>query len=96
MDLSKLRNFEWDQGNQKKSVKKHNVTNSESEEVFFNQPLLLFPDIDHSNQENRYYVLGSTNRGRLLFAAFTIRKNRIRIISVRDMNKKEKQIYEKK
>jgi uncharacterized DUF497 family protein len=85
--------FQWDQGNVEKNQQGHNVTYMECEEVFFNKPLLLSEDVKHSQKENRYYVLGKTNEQRKLFIAFTLRDNLIRVISARDMSKKEKQIY---
>lgn len=85
--------FQWDQGNVEKNQQSHNVTYMECEEVFFNKPLLLSKDVKHSQKENRYYVLGKTNEQRKLFIAFTLRDNLIRVISARDMSKKEKQIY---
>ncbi|MFA5945783.1 MAG: BrnT family toxin [Patescibacteria group bacterium] len=45
--------------------------------------------------EPRWYALGKTNEGRLLFLAFTIRHEKIRIISARDMSKHERQAYAK-
>ena len=86
--------FEWDTNNKTKNDKKHNVLWWECEQVFFNQPLLLFEDTRHSISEQRFYVLGQTNSHRKLFIVFTIRKKRIRIISAREMHKKEKSIYE--
>ena len=87
--------FEWDTGNQDKNLRKHNVTCQETEEVFGNEPLIVSGDIKHSDKEERYFALGITNDSRRLYVIFTIRNTRIRIISVRDMNKKEKRIYEK-
>lgn len=88
--------FDWDQGNIDKNLKKHNVTNQEAEEVFGNEPLILSEDIKHSTKtEYRYQALGKTNKKRLMFLSFTLRKNKIRLISVRDMNKKEKMFYDK-
>lgn len=94
IDLSMLEGFEWDQGNLE-HVKKHDVDFRECEEVFVNIPLNLEDDKDHSVIEQRLQVLGKTNNKRLLFIAFTIRKNKIRIISARDQNKKERREYEK-
>lgn len=89
--------FEWDTGNTFKSKQKHSVTNQESEEVFFNTPLIVLSDPLHSADEVRYLCLGTTHAGRRLFLSFTIRdKTVIRIISARDMNKKERTIYENK
>ncbi len=88
--------FDWDLGNSNKNLIKHKVTIQESEEVFFNQPLVIAEDLKHSSGEDRFYGLGKTNAGRKLFLVFTIRKNQIRIISIRDMNKKETKVYETK
>lgn len=85
--------FEWDKGNINKNLIKHSVTNKEAEEVFNNQPLIS-EDIKHSEKELRFQALGKTDKERLLFLSFTIRKNKIRIISARDMNKKEVSKYE--
>jgi|SRR5579872_4745370 len=87
--------FEWDNGNQYKNRIKHDVSCSECEEVFFNEPLLLFEDSKHSQSETRMYVLGHTDNHRELFIAFTIRNQFIRVITARDMSKKEREIYEK-
>ncbi|MEW6076713.1 MAG: BrnT family toxin [Thermodesulfobacteriota bacterium] len=87
--------FEWDQNNIEKNWGKHNVTPLECEQVFFNQPLVIADDTKHSQTEQRFYVLGQTDLGRKLFIVFTIRKKKIRIISARDMNKKEKRSYER-
>jgi hypothetical protein len=94
IDLSQLTGFEWDENNRDKNWDKHEVMPGECEEVFFNLPLLLQSDDAHSQKEPRYYVLGHTIAGRRLFIAFTIRTDKIRVISARDMNKKERKIYE--
>jgi uncharacterized DUF497 family protein len=85
--------FEWDEGNSDKNWYLHQVTDSECEEVFFNLPLLVAPDIKHSQWEQRYYVLGRTEADRWLFIAFVIRDKRIRVISARDMNDREARKY---
>ena len=94
VDLSNLTGFDWDESNREKNWEKHGVLASECEEVFFNFPLLLQTDSTHSQNESRYYVLGHTTVGRRLFIAFTIREEKIRVISARDMSKKERKIYE--
>lgn len=86
--------FEWDEANATKIWNKHDVLPAECEQVFFNEPLLLFEDIKHSCEEKRIYVLGKTDDARALFIVFTIRNELIRIISARDMSKKERKIYE--
>ena len=87
--------FEWDLGNIDKNSAKHGVSCQEAEEVFINQPLIVVMDNKHSGAEKRFHVLGRSNNSRLLFSSVTIRKQKVRIISIRDMNKKEKKIYEK-
>lgn len=88
--------FEWDIGNSDKNWVKHKVLPMECEQVFFNKPLLLYGDDKHSVEEDRMYVLGKTDADRKLFIVFTVRNGFIRIISARDMSKKERCIYEKK
>ena len=95
LDSSSVTGFDWDDGNREKNWVRHRVTTSEAEEVFFNLPLLLHDDLAHSAAEVRYFVLGQTNAGRHLFVSFTMRSGNIRVISARDMNRKEKVVYGK-
>jgi uncharacterized DUF497 family protein len=91
--LFQVEGFEWDQSNIEKNWEKHRVSYLECEEVFFNQPLLVQEDESHSKFEPRYYVLGRSNDGRHLFIVFTIRRNKIRVISARNMSRRERRIY---
>ena len=91
--LSNCLGFEWDKGNIDKNRIKHKVSSSECEQIFFNHPLLIQDDILHSTTEERYYALGKTDSYRLLFVVFTVRNNLIRVISARDMSKKERGVY---
>ncbi len=93
--LESCSGFEWDEGNITKNWDKHDVSIVECEQIFFNKPLIVKRDKKHSNFENRYYVLGRTNMDRLLFAVFTVRENKIRIISARDMTDSEIERYER-
>lgn len=86
--------FEWDRGNSGKN-KKHDVEDSESEEVFFDGRKVRFRDPLHSGGEERSILIGMTKADRLLFVVFTKRGKKIRIISARDVNKKEERLYEK-
>ena len=88
--------FDWDEGNSEKNWINHQVTRVESEQVFFNLPIVMGDDKKHSQNEKRFYLLGRTEFNRLLFVVFTIRNNHIRIISARDMSKKERSIYYEK
>ena len=95
LDLDAIIGFDWDKGNIYKNENKHGITWQEIEEVFFNEPLLLYEDIKHSSKEERCFCLGQTDKGVALFVAYTIRANKIRAISARKVTKKEKEIYEK-
>ena len=87
--------FEWDKGNSEKNTK-HKVSNKEAEEVFFDEKKYIFKDKLHSQNEERFRIIGKTKEKRLLFIVFTRREDRIRVISVRDINRKEVSLYEKK
>ena len=91
--LFQVEGFQWDQSNIEKNWEKHRVSYLECEEVFFNQPLLVQEDEIHSKFEPRYYDLGRSNDGRHLFIVFTIRRNKIRVISARNMSRRERRIY---
>jgi hypothetical protein len=98
MDILKIapgcEEFEWDEHNSKKIWQKHRVSPSECEQIFFHQPLVVADDEKHSDQENRFYALGWTNNGRRIFAVFTVRGKKIRVITARDMSQKERKLYE--
>ena len=95
MILSEIQDFDWDLWNIVKNVDKHQVENKECEDVFFNQPQLIEFDEKHSVVEERYKILGLTDRKRRLLVVFTVRSNKIRIISARDQSKKEKLQFNK-
>ena len=90
-----LEQFEWDHWNANKIRNKHSVESYECEEVFFNRSFISVDEL-HSKVEQRFHVLGVTNSGRLLFAVFTIRGKKIRVISARNMSNKERREYEKR
>lgn len=93
--LEKVTGFDWDDGNSRKNDR-HDVSMAEAEQVFFNAPVLVLPDPAHSRAEPRYHALGKTIDGRRLHITFTLRSGGklIRVISARDMSKKERKIYE--
>ncbi len=95
--LEHIVGFDWDQGNARKN-EKHGVSQSESEQVFFDPQLLMVADAEHSTREPRYHALGRTFAGRRLHITFTLREQltRIRIISARPMHRKEQRFYEQK
>jgi uncharacterized DUF497 family protein len=96
IDLDQITGFDRDDGNSRKSADKHAVSQAEAEGVFFNDPLIVVEDSKHSETEPRFNALGRTAQNRLLHITFTLRQNgtSIRVISARDMHRKEKNIYE--
>ena len=93
--LRECSGFEWDHGNLTKNWERHDVSVAECEQVFFNRPLIARHDARHSEKEARVYVLGQTDAGRRLFVVFTIRKDKVRVISARDMTRAERQKYQR-
>lgn len=94
IDLSRCTGFDWDEGNFDKNWSKHRVTPFECEQVFFNQPIIVSSDPEHSVIEARFFVLGKTDSERPLFIVFAVRKRKIRVISARDMTRKEREVFE--
>ena len=94
--LDSVHRFDWDAGNERKSHDKHGVSQSEAEQIFFNDPLLVLVDPGHSEREVRWHALGKTNQDRVLHITFTLRDGNkaLRVISARDMHRKEKAVYE--
>jgi uncharacterized protein len=95
LDLAKVIGFDWDDGNARKN-EQHGASKAEAEQVFFNEPLLVLPDPRHSGSEPRFHALGKTIEGRKLHISFTLRDGGqlIRVISARDMHRKERKFYE--
>jgi uncharacterized DUF497 family protein len=96
IDLDRITGFDWDDGNRRKSTDKHDVSQAEPESVFFNDPLIVVEDAKHSEREQRLNALGKTAQNRLLHITFTLRQSGtlIRVISARDMHRKERKAYE--
>lgn len=88
--------FQWDLGNIDKNLTRHGVENWECEQVFFNRPFLVLDDPKHSVSEKRWAAFGKTDAERPLVVIFTKRSDLIRIISARDMNKRERKFYHEK
>lgn len=86
--------FDWDDGNIDKNWHFHRVAFWEAEEVFFNEPLVIRADPAHSGGESRFLALGRSDADRLLFLSFAVRRSLIRIISARDMTRRESNIHE--
>jgi uncharacterized DUF497 family protein len=93
IDRARVTNFDWDDENVRKNLV-HGVAQAEAEQVFFNEHLIA-DDLAHSLKEPRWHLLGVTNSGRLLHVTFTLRGNgtKIRIISARDMSRRERSVY---
>lgn len=87
--------FDWDKGNIGKNLK-HKIKDKEAEETFFDKRRKIYKDVFHSKNEVRHILIGKTKKNRLLYIVFTMRGKKVRIISSRDINKKEVQMYEKK
>jgi uncharacterized DUF497 family protein len=92
IDMTTVAGFDWDHGNARKNDK-HAVSTAESEQVFFNAPLLVLADAKHSAREPRFHALGKTDDRRVLHVTFTLRRDgqKIRVISARDMHRKERE-----
>ena len=86
--------FEWNKWNIEKNLIKHNVTSRECEEVFLNRPFLKSIPITEGRREQRAYAFGMTDRNRKITIVFTIKNNKIRVVSARDMSRKERRIYD--
>lgn len=95
IDFDRIEGFDWDEGNSRKN-EKHGVTQAEAEQLFFNEPLFITPDEGHSGSEQRYRALGETGNCRRLMMVFTLRQAGalIRVISARNMNARERNLYE--
>ena len=95
LDWSRIVAFQWDEGNSRKNVDKHGVSQREAEAIFFGDPLIVAHDPSHSHQEARFHALGATQSGHRLHVTFTLRESGtlIRVISARDMSQKERAIY---
>ncbi len=96
IDFGRLTGFQWDEGNARKGADKHGVSQAEAEQVFLDEPLLVIGDVRHSRSEPRFHALGVTKAGRRVHVTFTLRDGNtlIRVISARDMHRKEREVYD--
>ena|ERR1051326_167566 len=96
INWARIEGFDWDEGNSRKSADKHGIAQAETEQIFFEEPLLIAPDARHSEREARLHALGLTDVGRYLHVTFTLRRGEtlIRVISARPMNRKERVRYD--
>jgi uncharacterized protein len=97
IEWTRVVGFDWDSGNARKSADKNGVTQSEAEQAFFNQPLLILEEDRHSFAEARFHALGYTDEDRRLHITFALRREAtlIRVISARAMSVRERLAYEK-
>ena len=87
--------FEWDVKKSASNEKKHGVSFEEAKSAFTDQFARLISDPDHSEQEDRFILLGASIHSRLLIVCHCVRsKDRIRIISARKADKQERNLYE--
>ncbi len=94
IEPKECKGFQWDEGNSEKNWLEYKVSKTEREQVFFNHPLVVPHDSEHSDKdETSFCLLGQTDWGRFLFIIFSIRDEAIRVISARDMSKREKRTY---
>jgi uncharacterized protein len=87
--------FEWDPDKAVANLVKHGVSFEEAKTVFGDPQELMIFDEDHSDEEDRYISMGTSNLGRVVVVSYTERGNHIRIISARPANKGERNQYEK-
>lgn len=95
LKLDKYKEFEWDRGNIDKSYKKHGITPNQAEEVLLDEKAIVLRDFKHSQNEERYALIGATFDRKILFIVFTLRDKKIRIISARLADRKEENKYAK-
>jgi len=87
-------NFEWDENKAARNLSKHRVSFEEAKTIFGDPLYVDFYDPDHSDDEERYLIIGESNRGRLLIVSYTERGDLIRLISARTVTRAEREAYE--
>lgn len=85
--------FDWNVSNASKVRARHDVDPGECEQVFFSEPFVVAIDVAHFTTERRWQALGRTLAGRHVFLVFTMQDTLIRVISARNMNRKERRAY---
>jgi uncharacterized protein len=86
--------FEWDSNKAKKNIEAHNVSFEEASTVFGDNLSLTIFDPLHSENEDRYVIIGNSLKNRMLIVIHTERSDKIRIISARKATTKEREQYE--
>jgi uncharacterized protein len=86
--------FEWNDDKAASNLSKHGVSFEEAKTVFDHPLYVDFYDPDHSEDEERYLIVGQSSRGRLLIVSYTERGDSIRLISAREVTRTEREAYE--
>lgn len=86
--------FEWDPLKAEDNLKKHGVDFTEAATVFGDPLSITYSDPDHSLDEDRYIIIGSSSANRLLIVAHTDRDESTRLISAREVTSRERKLYE--
>ena len=87
-------NFDWDESKAQANLAKHGITFDEAKSVFTDPFYVDFYDPDHSDEEERYIIIGQSQRQRVLVVSYTERQQQTRLISAREATRREKQAYE--
>lgn len=88
--------FEWDNSKAERNLSKHGVSFEEAKTVFYDPLYVDFYDPDHSEDEERYLIVGESNHKRVLIVSYTERDDSIRLISAREVTRNERRTYEEK
>lgn len=86
--------FEWNRDKAEANLSKHGVSFDEAKTVFDDPVYVDFYDPDHSEDEDRYIIVGQSQQRRLLIVSYTERKNKVRLVSAREATRMEKDAYE--
>jgi uncharacterized protein len=86
--------FEWDKSKAERNLSKHGVSFEEAKTIFDDPFYVDFYDPDHSEDEERYLIVGESKRGRLLIVSYTERGDAMRLISAREVTRTEREAYE--
>lgn len=87
-----IEGFQWDEGNASKNWTRHQVSQTEAEQVFVNRPIVVTA-VAAADAEPRHFALGQTDAGRQLAIVLTLRGSRLRVISACPMSRRERRIY---
>ena len=86
--------FDWDGDKAEANLSKHGISFDEAKTVFDDPLYIDFYDPDYSDEEHRYIIIGESQQHRLLIVSYTERDHKIRLISAREVTKREREDYE--